>query len=172
MESQDIDTNELETNEDIVENAPDNQVVCVEEAEHIDLDLVHSKANKVMQRVGEMLGIKPKEDKVVSVTSDIFSAPSSVQVTTEVQGTEPENPLFSNDVQIVTTNQAVDSQNKSQDTDDGNDFWFPSETPDALNELPDLEVTNQDSNNFFNNNSMPDLNFPDLKLDSGSNEEA
>ena len=48
-------------------------------------------------------------------------------------------------------------------------FWFPSDTPDALNELPDLDSSENkiDSNNFFaNNNSMPDLNFPDLKMDS------
>ena len=52
-------------------------------------------------------------------------------------------------------------------------FWFPSDTPDALNELPDLDSSENkiDSNNFFaNNNSMPDLNFPDLKMDN--NEEA
>ena len=162
----------LDKSENIFEGAADNQVVCVEDAKQIDLDLVHSKANKVMQRVGEMLGIKPKEDKVVSVTSDTISAPSSVQVTTEVQNNVPENPLFSNDVQVVTTNTSTDSQTELQDTSDSNDFWFPSETPDALNELPDLEVSNQDSNNFFNNNPMPDLNFPDLKLDTSSNGEA
>ena len=47
-------------------------------------------------------------------------------------------------------------------------FWFESETPDALNELPDLTVSND---NFFANNNIPDLNFPDLKLNFGSNEE-
>ena len=40
--------------------------------------------------------------------------------------------------------------------------------PDALNDLPDLEVSND---NFFGNNTtIPDLNFPDLKLDFGSND--
>ena len=39
--------------------------------------------------------------------------------------------------------------------------------PDALNELPDLEVSND---NFFGDNNMPELNFPDLNFDFGNND--
>ena len=39
--------------------------------------------------------------------------------------------------------------------------------PDALNDLPDLEVS---TDNFFGSNDIPDLNFPDLKIDFGSND--
>ena len=42
----------------IEENVLDNQVVLIEDAKLSDLDLIHSKASKVMKRVGEMLGIK------------------------------------------------------------------------------------------------------------------
>ena len=45
---------------------------------------------------------------------------------------------------------------------DDNNFWFPSDTPDALNELPDLNVSNDD---LFANNNVADLEFPDLNMD-------
>lgn len=170
-------------NDDIVaskveEEVLDNQVVSVDSTDLIDFDLVHSKANKVMQRVGEMLGIKAKEDTVVSVVSDdVKSVPldkenisnkdanvvvESNNVSLDSNGNsenESINPMF----QSVSQSEANDSNSTL-----GDNFWFPSETPDALNELPDLNVSqNIDSNNFFANNSMPDLNFPDLKVDFG-----
>ena len=40
--------------------------------------------------------------------------------------------------------------------------------PDALNELPDLEISSDAT--FFGDNNIPDLNFPDLKLDFGPND--
>ena len=39
--------------------------------------------------------------------------------------------------------------------------------PDALNDLPDLEVSND---NFFGTSDMPELNFPDLKLGFGTSD--
>ena len=161
---------------DIFDGALDNQVVLVSDAEHIDLDYVHSKANKVMKRVGEMLGIKPTDEVVVSVKEEPSIPAEPVFPEQEDKKDEEKqediNPLFSNDVSITTTEQ-VDTPSDKENDVDGNDFWFPSETPDALEELPDLDVKQDaDSNNFFANNSIPDLSFPDLKVDFGNNEEA
>ena len=179
-----VDDDSLGNNSDdivaskVEEEVLDNQVVSVDSTDLIDFDLVHSKANKVMQRVGEMLGIKVKEDTVVSVVSDdVKSVPldkenisnkdanvvvESNNVSLDSNGNsenESINPMF----QSVSQSEANDSNSTL-----GDNFWFPSETPDALNELPDLNVSqNIDSNNFFANNSMPDLNFPDLKVDFG-----
>lgn len=160
---------------DIVDESPeevlDNQVVSVSDEHSLDLDLVHSKANKVMQRVGEMLGIKPKEE-VVSVTQESDDVKKEEETSDDVvdtsvqeekKDTVVENPLFS-DGEV--------SSNEDNTIDES--FWFPSDTPDALNELPDLDSSENkiDSNNFFaNNNSIPDLSFPDLKVDFGNNDE-
>lgn len=155
-----------------IETPEPNQVIKVEQSEHIDLDLVHSKANKVMQRVGEMLGIRPKEEELVTVTNEQpVIEPTKEEVkeepTNEIPIAEPINPLFSN-----TNIEPIKEETKEPELDD-NSFWFPSDTPDALNELPDLEVEKkEDDNNFFSNNNMPELNFPDLNLDFKNNEEA
>ena len=172
---EDVKTEEVEDKdskeEDIFSGALDNQIVLVEGADNIDLDFVHSKANKVMKRVGEMLGIKPSDEKVVSVTDDSSSVDSESIFPVEEKKEEVKeeiNPLFNNDVSITTTEQAV---NNVVSNEDNGDFWFPSETPDALEELPDLDVKPEaNSDNFFANNAIPDLNFPDLKLDSGNGE--
>ena len=146
-----------------------NQVVKVENATNIDLDLVHSKANKVMKRVGEMLGIKQKEEQIISVTNEIEEQLQEENNSKEQEKifVPSENPLFNND------NNSDKKENETitePSSDDENNFWFPSDTPDALNELPDLEIPNNvdNSNNFFANNNMPDLNFPDLKIDFGN----
>lgn len=146
-----------------------NQVVKVENATNIDLDLVHSKANKVMKRVGEMLGIKQKEEQIISVTNEIEEQLQEENNSKEEEKifVPSENPLFNND------NNSDKKENETitePSSDDENNFWFPSDTPDALNELPDLEIPNNvdNSNNFFANNNMPDLNFPDLKIDFGN----
>ena len=152
----------------IEEPVKDNQVIAVEPATNIDLELIQSKAGKVMKRVGEMLGIKTEETKIVSVenkdpieeptipTTEI-PTPSTKQPEEQLQENQlsEENPLFNNNIKEI--------ENYPADPEDDNNFWFSSDMPDALNELPDLEISND---NFFgNNNSMPDLNFPDLKLD-------
>lgn len=157
--------------EDIFSGALDNQIVLVEGADNIDLDFVHSKANKVMKRVGEMLGIKPSDEKIVSVTDNSSSVSNENIFPVEEKKEEVKkdiNPLFNNEVSIATTEQ---TDNNVANNEDNNDFWFPSETPDALEELPDLDVKPEvNSDNFFANNAIPDLNFPDLKFDSGNGE--
>ena len=121
-----------------------------------------------MKRVGEMLGIKTEETKIMSVTSEeapkeeLKDAPVVPEPTPEpINNPLPaENPLFSNNIEELNEQPA--------DPEDDNNFWFSSDMPDALNDLPDLEVSN---NNFFGNNAtMPDLNFPDFKLDFGPND--
>lgn len=159
--------------EEIKEEPKENEVVSIENATKIDLDLIHSKANKVMQRVGEMLGIKTEETEIVSITNEspieetieksIDEPPISqkelpkVEVKAEELPKNPfpeENPLFSNNIEEKIPSSSIEE----------NSFWFPSDTPDALNELPDLDIQSND------NNIMPDLNFPDLKIDFGNND--
>lgn len=160
-------TNESTTNNDIPQDVPkDNQIVSVEPATNLDLALIQSKAGKVMRRVGEMLGIKTEETKIVSVTAEeekvqeepIKESPSLEPKASDTQTPfnplPAENPLFSNNIS--------DLDEQPADPEDDNNFWFPSDMPDALNDLPDLEVSND---NFFGDNSMPELNFPDLKID-------
>lgn len=182
-----------------VEDVKDNQVVSVETAKMLDLDLIHSKANKVMKRVGEMLGIKVEETEVVNVSAEdennIFMNPNVVEEEKENEITEEvvvendvvENPLFSNEleedniidnsediidnplfsgVDSIVENDTLNTNNNSfdfsfPDTTDNGDFWFSSDTPDALSELPDLNVSNDD---FFANNNVADLAFPDLNM--------
>ena len=86
-----------------------------------------------------------------------------------------ENPLFTNDIAptlretSVSDDENVGSVNDNSSID--NNFWFPSDTPDALNELPDLEGDNAKpaDDNFFAND-LGGLNFPDLKVDFGNND--
>ena len=146
------------------EEAAPNEVVNIEPVENIDLDLIHSKANKVMQRVGEMLGINPQEE-LITVTSEEIKE----DLPKEEEKQEPEelpiNPLFS-DTPVV---EEPKEEKATEQEEEENSFWFPSDTPDALNELPDLEEQPKEENNFFTNNSMPELNFPDLNLDFNNN---
>lgn len=177
------------------ESAKDNQVVSIEPATNLDLALIQSKASKVMKRVGEMLGIKIEETTIVSVTNNaeapvievnpfIDTTPTTTEepapAAPEAQPVEAipeiptfdftlpnnplpdENPLFTNN-----TDNTDNSSDTPVDPEDDNNFWFPSDMPDALNDLPDLEVSND---NFFGSSDIPDLNFPDLKIDFGSND--
>lgn len=157
--------NEIKNETD--EPIKDNQVISIEPATNIDIELVQSKAGKVMKRVGEMLGIKTEKTEIISITNEektkIEEPIKEENVSSEpVISTNPlpnENPLFSNNIPEI--------DEKPADPEDDNNFWFPSDMPDALNALPDLEVSND---NFFGNNNMPDLNFPDLKLDFGTSD--
>ena len=194
------------SNETLEEDAKDNQVIKVEPATGLDLDLIHSKASKVMKRVGEMLGIKTEETKIVNVVSDEtkeeketveeIKEPVSDSTIEEIvitnpftneevkeESTEEINPLFETNEnanetnplfgEIVTSNEvnplfegsSLEDETPA-DPEDSN-FWFSSDMPDALNELPDLEVSND---NFFGDNNMPELNFPDLNFDFGNND--
>ena len=147
-----------------VEKHEDNEVISVETPTHIDLEYIHAKASKVMQRVGEMLGIKTKETKIVSVEEKKevpkVEAPKIDFSETKAKETIPSettNPLFNHD--ISSTNEEVVDPELNQDTS----FWFSSDTPDALNELPDLEIANN-PNDLFANSKMPELNFPNLNF--------
>ena len=208
LESKNIITSEEEQENEIEEiNEPeeikDNQVINVENANNIDLDLIHSKASKVMKRVGDMLGIKTEETKLVTVSNEpetssletkeepqvetlkeepkeeiheeVSKEENKDEITNEEQKEETttnENPLFSDNLEN-TINLNIDPEFKNaistmdETAQDNNNFWFPSDTPDALNELPDLEVP--DNNNLFLNNNISDLQFHDLKIDFGTN---
>lgn len=136
------------------EPAKDNQIIQIEDAKNIDLDLIHSKSNKVMKRVGEMLGIKTEETKIVSVNAPTES--NQEEQPSEKVSPIAENPLFNN------TNSS-ETPNKVEET---NNFWFQNDSTNTLNELPDLPVSND---NFFANNNVPDFNFPDLNFDFEKN---
>lgn len=157
----------------------DNEIIKVENAEHIDIEYIQSKASKVMQRVGEMLGIKTKESKVVSFEEKTTpSVPEKEERKSETKVMEQplpkvENPLFSNNVSNdlerskEEKSSAEDKFKFPENNSTNNDFWFSSDTPDALKELPDLDVpANKD---VFGNNFTPSLDFPDLNLNFGPN---
>jgi len=159
------------------EEIKDNQVIAVESHGNIDLDLVHSKAGKVMSRVGNMLGIKTEETKIVTVSNEpekeIAPEPIKEEQKEEIKSPPMENPLFSDNLEN-TINLSIDPEFKNAinsvntiDPEENNDFWFPSDTPDALNALPDLEISND---NLFLNNNVSDLQFPDLNIDFGNND--
>ena len=188
---QDVSSPEVKVEEVVPDKVEDNQVVAVENSTNIDLDYIHSKASKVMQRVGEMLGIKVKDTKVVSVSSDnkvkekdIFSSKEEnkedavasenvVQPVLEKKESTSsfENPLFSSN-EDLKNDIFVNSSSKVDPEDNDSNFWFASDTPDALNELPDLDIPDKEDNNtFFGNNQMPNLNFPDLNLNFAPNGE-
>ncbi len=157
----------------------DNEIVKVEPAEHIDIEYIQSKASKVMQRVGEMLGIKTKDSKIVSFEEKNPSPiPAKEEVKSENKVAEKplpkvENPLFSNDISTSMEQpkvEAATSEDKfkfPENNNTNNDFWFSSDTPDALKELPDLDVS--ENKDLFANNFTPSLDFPDLNLNFGPN---
>lgn len=187
-ESEEVYKNDEFETQEVVEEAKenpdeikDNQIINVENPNNIDLELVHSKSSKVMQRVGEMLGIKTKETKIVTITNDeeqseiknqeelkIDNNQTSVNSIEEIKDTEygNNNPLFNNNLE-QTLQMDPEFEKAINNIDDNNDFWFQSDTPDALNELPDLEISND---SFFTTNNMSDLQFPDLNIDFGKND--
>ena len=114
------------------------------------------------------IGIKTEEEQIVSVTNSEEQPPienSNTIPETNVSGPSldipapaPSNPLFNN---------MAEEDEQPADPEDDSSFWFPSDTPDALNELPDLEVS---TNNFFGENNMSELQFPDLNLNFSAND--
>ena len=183
--SSDVEQDVVEKEDEVY---ADNQVVSVENVGGIDLDLVRSKANKVMQRVGEMLGIKAREDKVVNVISNEIenNIVDKDEVVTNEDKDASLDSVSSSELDSVTSSDNVSDDKEVSDLDIGsndkevsdsdfsldNNFWFPSETPDALNELPDLDVKDEEKkeDNFFNNNPISDFNFPDLKVNFDNND--
>lgn len=169
-----------EPTKETAEKPLDNEVIKVEPAEHIDIEYIQSKASKVMQRVGEMLGIKTKETKIVSFEE---KTPTPIQPKEEVKKEEKieatslpkiENPLFSSNISTSSETPKVEEKKENEDkfkfpenTNTNNDFWFSSDTPDALKELPDLDVS--ENKGTFGNNFTPTLEFPDLNLNFGPN---
>ena len=169
----------IPTIEEPIEKPLDNEIVKVEPAEHIDIEYIQSKASKVMQRVGEMLGIKTKDSKIISFEEKNPSPiPAKEEIKSENKGAEKplpkvENPLFSNNISASMEQPKVDAATSEdkfkfpENNNTNNDFWFSSDTPDALKELPDLEVS--ENKDLFGNNFTPSLDFPDLNLNFGPN---
>ena len=172
-------TNPTTNIEEPKEKPLDNEIVKVEPAEHIDIEYIQSKASKVMQRVGEMLGIKTKDSKIVSFEEKNPSPiPAKEEVKSENKVAEKplpkvENPLFSNDISTSMEQPKVEAATSGdkfkfpENNNANNDFWFSSDTPDALKELPDLDVS--ENKDLFANNFTPSLDFPDLNLNFGPN---
>ena len=169
----------IPTIEGPIEKPLDNEIVKVEPAEHIDIEYIQSKASKVMQRVGEMLGIKTKDSKIISFEEKNPSPiPAKEEIKSENKVAEKplpkvENPLFSNNISASMEQPKVDAATSEdkfkfpENNNTNNDFWFSSDTPDALKELPDLEVS--ENKDLFGNNFTPSLDFPDLNLNFGPN---
>ena len=154
----------------------ENEVIAVEEALNIDLEYIQSKASKVMQRVGEMLGIKTKETKIVSFEEPKIAPSFEKEKPSEDPATNSGNPLFNSNIAEESNQPKATKEQENHFTFPetpvtNNDFWFSSDTPDALNELPDLDTSKQ--NPLFENNAspvMPNLNFPDLNLSFAPND--
>ena len=169
----------IPTIEEPIEKPLDNEIVKVEPAEHIDIEYIQSKASKVMQRVGEMLGIKTKDSKIISFEEKNPSPiPAKEEIKSENKVAEKplpkvENPLFSNNISASMEQPKVDAATSEdkfkfpENNNTNNDFWFSSDTPDALKELPDLDVS--ENKDLFANNFTPSLDFPDLNLNFGPN---
>ena len=169
----------IPTIEEPIEKPLDNEIVKVEPAEHIDIEYIQSKASKVMQRVGEMLGIKTKDSKIISFEEKNPSPiPAKEEIKSENKGAEKplpkvENPLFSNNISASMEQPKVDAATSEdkfkfpENNNTNNDFWFSSDTPVALKELPDLDVS--ENKDLFANNFTPSLDFPDLNLNFGPN---
>ena len=169
----------IPTIEGPIEKPLDNEIVKVEPAEHIDIEYIQSKASKVMQRVGEMLGIKTKDSKIISFEEKNPSPiPAKEEIKSENKVAEKplpkvENPLFSNNISASMEQPKVDAATSEdkfkfpESNNTNNDFWFSSDTPDALKELPDLDVS--ENKDLFANNFTPSLDFPDLNLNFGPN---
>ena len=169
----------IPTIEGPIEKPLDNEIVKVEPAEHIDIEYIQSKASKVMQRVGEMLGIKTKDSKIISFEEKNPSPiPAKEEIKSENKVAEKplpkvENPLFSNNISASMEQSKVDAATSEdkfkfpENNNTNNDFWFSSDTPDALKELPDLDVS--ENKDLFANNFTPSLDFPDLNLNFGPN---
>ena len=169
----------IPTIEGPIEKPLDNEIVKVEPAEHIDIEYIQSKASKVMQRVGEMLGIKTKDSKIISFEEKNPSPiPAKEEIKSENKVAEKplpkvENPLFSNNISASMEQPKVDAATSEdkfkfpENNNTNNDFWFSSDTPDALKELPDLDVS--ENKDLFANNFTPSLDFPDLNLNFGPN---
>lgn len=76
-----------------------------------------------------------------------------------------ENPLFNSELGTSTIDDIMTNNKLDINLNSTDDFWYSQEdTPLDLNSLPDLSTSND---TFFqtSNNSMPELEFPNLDID-------
>ena len=181
-----------------IENAKDNQVIAIDDASNMNIDLATSKSNSVMRRVGEMLGVKiEKTDEVEEKTSPEVSTPpvieekkeeisdkdvipndifdnSNYDADPELNGNNAseeaiQNPLFNSDIGNSTLDDVLANDSTTLGVD--NDFWLSNEeAPLDLNSLPDL--TSSDSSTSTNvANNTPSLDFPEIDINGFANKE-
>ena len=182
-----------------IENAKDNQVISIEDALNMNIELATSKSNGVMKRVGEMLGVKiekndtaekentleKKDENIVlekkddslnfnnDIPNDIFdnnNYDADPETNDEnVKADVVENPLFNSEIGNSTLDDVLANDSAVDNVD--NDFWFSNEeAPLDLNSLPDL-TDNNGLNNDLGMNDTPSLDFPKMDVNGLSNEE-
>ena len=182
-----------------IENAKDNQVISIEDALNMNIELATSKSNGVMKRVGEMLGVKiekndtaekentleKKDENIVlekkddslnfnnDIPNDIFdnnNYDADPETNDEnVKADVVENPLFNSEIGNSTLDDVLANDSAVDNVD--NDFWFSNEeAPLDLNSLPDL-TDNNGLNNDLGMNDTPSLDFPKMDVNGLTNEE-
>ncbi|MBQ6495513.1 MAG: hypothetical protein IJI49_05895 [Bacilli bacterium] len=182
-----------------IENAKDNQVISIEDALNMNIELATSKSNGVMKRVGEMLGVKiekndtaekentleKKDENIVlekkddslnfnnDIPNDIFdnnNYDADPETNDEnVKADVVENPLFNSEIGNSTLDDVLANDSAVDNVD--NDFWFSNEeAPLDLNSLPDL-TDNNGVNNDLGMNDTPSLDFPKMDVNGLTNEE-
>ena len=180
---------EFEEEETIEEEHEDNEVISINDATKIDINAAITKSNSVMQRVGEMLGVKievtpsteqalkeetttetpeptPEENNEPELTEEnIFTTTydADPEISLENNVTEQpqieENPLFTNALANSTLDEVM-ANNQIEDNDNNDDFWISNEdSPLDLNSLPDLQTQDTTDNP---NGEPEELKFPDL----------
>lgn len=180
---------EFKEEETIEEEHEDNEVISINDATKIDINAAITKSNTVMQRVGEMLGVKievtpiteqalkeetttetpeptPEENKEPELTEEnIFTTTydADPEISLENNVTEQpqieENPLFTNALANSTLDEVM-ANNQIEDNNNNDDFWISNEdSPLDLNSLPDLQTQDTTDNP---NGELEELKFPDL----------
>ena len=175
--------------ETIEEEHEDNEVISINDATKIDINAAITKSNTVMQRVGEMLGVKievtpsteqalkeetttetpeptPEENNEPELTEEnIFTTTydADPEISLENNVTEQpqieEKPLFTNALANSTLDEVM-ANNQIEDNDNNDDFWISNEdSPLDLNSLPDLQTQDTTDNP---NGEPEELKFPDL----------
>lgn len=146
-----------------------NQVVLVYDANKINLDEATLKSNNVMKRVGEMLGIKVDETRIISVNAE-KSTPEESK--TEVNKSE----IYKDDniLNDKNSNNSLDD-NSNMIADLSNNNIFTNTTFDAdpeINENLSATTTYQSENPLFSNslgNSNIDEVMANTNIDVNSN---
>lgn len=144
-----------------ITDAKDNQVVAIEDAKKINVQDATIKSNNVMKRVGEMLGVKPKDTTIVNVeekkevASPPVSGPFDNQKTPNIDNTKTEEKEIKETPSIsVPGFESIPSTGKEENTIEnmiGKDNIFDSNNYDGDPEINNQQTPTPIENPLFNN---------------------